>query len=69
MPELPEVETICRGLAHELTGQILHGVTLRRATLRFPMPPFIHDAVQGAKITAITRHSKYALIHLDNQIV
>lgn len=65
MPELPEVETVCRGLALELVGQVIHGVTLRRATLRFPMPPFIHEAVQGAKVTAITRHSKYALIHLD----
>lgn len=66
MPELPEVETVCRGLAKELVGQIIHGVTLRRTTLRFPMPPFIHEAVQGAKVTAITRHSKYVLIHLDH---
>jgi formamidopyrimidine-DNA glycosylase len=65
MPELPEVETVCRGLAKELIGHVIHGVALRRATLRFPMPPFIHDLVEGAKVKTITRHSKYALIHLD----
>ncbi|HEY1097263.1 MAG TPA: Fpg/Nei family DNA glycosylase [Alphaproteobacteria bacterium] len=65
MPELPEVETTCRGLSAKLLGQILHDVNFRRANLRTTLPRPMIPAVRGAKITAITRHSKYALIHLD----
>jgi formamidopyrimidine-DNA glycosylase len=67
MPELPEVETTCRGLAAKMVGQILHDVTLRRSGLRRPFPIDLSTQVAGTKITAITRHSKYALMHLDNK--
>lgn len=66
MPELPEVETTCRGLAAQMVGQILHDVTLRRSGLRRPFPIDLGATVAGAKITAMTRHSKYVLMHLNN---
>lgn len=39
MPELPEVETVCRGLAHVLEGRRLVRAEARRPDLRFPIPP------------------------------
>lgn len=67
MPELPEVETTCRGLALKLVGQTLHHVDLHRAGLRWPFPIDFAQSVIGHKITHITRHAKYALLHLDNR--
>lgn len=66
MPELPEVETTCRGLALKLVGQTLHHVALQRSGLRFPFPIDFASQVVGRKITHITRHAKYALLHLDH---
>lgn len=67
MPELPEVETVCRGLAVKLIGQTIHHVILHRSGLRQPFPVDFAQNVTGAKVTAITRRSKYALIHLSNK--
>lgn len=67
MPELPEVETVCRGLAVKLVGQTIHNVLLHRSGLRQPFPLDFAQHVSGAKVTAITRRSKYALIHLSNK--
>ncbi len=66
MPELPEVETTCRGLAAKLVGQTIHQVILHRSRIRFDIPMDMPSIVQGAKVTAITRHAKYILIHLNN---
>ena len=66
MPELPEVETTCRGLSARLVGHNLYDVILRRSGLRRPFPIDLPAQVKGAKVTAITRRSKYALIHLDH---
>jgi len=65
MPELPEVETVCRGLAVKLVGQTIHNVNLHRGGLRRPFPVDFAATVTGAKVTQITRRSKYALIHLN----
>ena len=48
MPELPEVETTRRGLAPHLQGRRVHGVILRRADLRWPIPPEVAELLPGS---------------------
>ena len=66
MPELPEVETVCRGLQKAIKGKKLDRLELRRRDIRFPFPKNLVTATQGTKIKNITRRAKYILIHLDN---
>jgi len=66
VPELPEVETICRGLAPVLEGRRIVQCLLRRKDLRFPFPRGFAQKIQGARITRIERRAKYILLHLDN---
>src|SRR5579863_3694243 len=65
MPELPEVETIRRGLALRLTGRRIVRAELRRADLRRPFPPMLAERLDGARIGALSRRGKYLLIELD----
>ncbi len=65
MPELPEVETIRRGLALRMTGRVIVRAELRRPDLRRPFPPMLADRLRGARIGALTRRGKYILIELD----
>ncbi len=65
MPELPEVETTVRGLAHVLQGQRLARVAAHRADLRRPFPPDLVQALTGAHVSALGRRAKYGLIHTD----
>jgi formamidopyrimidine-DNA glycosylase len=67
MPELPEVETVMRGLEPALTGAIIESVKKRRADLRIPFPKTIEKDLKGRKITHLSRRAKYILIHLDNK--
>lgn len=69
MPELPEVETVCRGLSPFLIGQKIETLALRRPNLRFPFPADFAARVQGARITHIGRRAKYILKYLDNDLV
>lgn len=69
MPELPEVETVCRGLALRLTGQRLVHVEVRRADLRLPMPADFAARLTGRRVERIGRRAKYILIHLDDGAV
>ena len=69
MPELPEVETVCRGLAPVLAGHVIVRVDLHRKDLRKPFPKALKKIVEGAKVTHITRRAKYILMHLDNGYV
>ena len=69
MPELPEVETVCRGLAARIQGRRLERVTLRRPDLRFPLPIGFARRLTGRTITAIDRRAKYMLWHLDDGAV
>ena len=62
MPELPEVETTRRGLAPHLEGRRITAVTLRRATLRWPIPSAIRRHLPGQSITAVRRRAKYLLL-------
>ena len=65
MPELPEVETVRRGLAPALEGARLARVDVNRPDLRWPFPPRMAERLEGATITALGRRSKYLLAHLD----
>ncbi len=65
MPELPEVETVRRGLAPALEGARLTAVEVRRPDLRWPFPERMAERLTGATIRALGRRSKYLLAHLD----
>ncbi len=66
MPELPEVETVCRGLRTAMEGRVLTQVTARRPDLRFPLPPDFADRLRGRRIERIDRRAKYIVVHLDD---
>jgi formamidopyrimidine-DNA glycosylase len=67
MPELPEVETVCRGLSGPLTGTVLRGVEVRRPDLRQPFPPRFAQRLEGQKVLSVRRRAKYIVIDLDGQ--
>ena len=66
MPEMPEVETVRRGLTPHLSGSIVSFVDLRRPNLRFPFPENFEEILTGAIIERIDRRSKYLLFRLSN---
>jgi formamidopyrimidine-DNA glycosylase len=66
MPELPEVETVRRGLAPVLEGATIAAVEQRRADLRFPFPDGFVARLTGHRITALSRRAKYLLAELDS---
>jgi len=65
MPELPEVETVRRGLLPVLEGARIIGVEKRRANLRFPFPPEFEARIRGCTVEALGRRAKYLTVHLD----
>src|SRR5260370_38018285 len=65
MPELPEVETIRRGLALRISGRQIVRAELRRPDLRRPFPPMLATRLEGARIGALSRRGKYILVELD----
>lgn len=65
MPELPEVETVCRGLAKTLTGRRITRADIRRPDLRFPLPKNLAARLKGRCVRNIARRAKYILIELD----
>lgn len=69
MPELPEVETVCRGLAAKLEGRRLRRVVQRRPDLRFPLPARFAARLQDRRIVRVDRRAKYILIFLDDDNV
>ncbi|UEM21216.1 bifunctional DNA-formamidopyrimidine glycosylase/DNA-(apurinic or apyrimidinic site) lyase [Skermanella mucosa] len=66
MPELPEVETVCRGLALKMEGRVLATVEQRRPNLRIPFPERMVERLTGRRVVTIRRRAKYILIHLDD---
>lgn len=66
MPELPEVETVRRGLAPILVGARILRVELRRPDLRFPFPADFVKNLQGRRITGLNRRAKYLVAPLDD---
>ncbi len=69
MPELPEVETVRRGLAPAFVGHCLTNVVQRRPDLRFPLPDDFAGRLRGRRIDAIERRGKYLLLLLENSWV
>ncbi|MDP7004336.1 MAG: bifunctional DNA-formamidopyrimidine glycosylase/DNA-(apurinic or apyrimidinic site) lyase [Candidatus Thalassarchaeaceae archaeon] len=65
MPELPEVETVRRGLENHLTGRSIDKVELRRPDLRFPFPLGFAALLSGRLVESVERRAKYLLIRLD----
>ena len=66
MPELPEVETVCRGLAPVLEGRVLTRVEQRIRALRRPLPANFAGRIEGRRVTRVARRAKYILLHLDS---
>lgn len=65
MPELPEVETVRRGLAPVMEGSVIRRAELRRPDLRFPFPPTFSEALAGRRVVSLGRRAKYLLIDLE----
>lgn len=65
MPELPEVETVCRGLSAAIDGKTITQAALRRPNMRFAFPEGLQSALQGASVKAVRRRAKYGLIELS----
>lgn len=65
MPELPEVETVRRGLEPVLTGARLIRVRQNRPDLRFPFPERFAERLEGATVERLDRRAKYLLFPLS----
>jgi formamidopyrimidine-DNA glycosylase len=66
MPELPEVETVMRGLARAMTGRAFQRVEVRRKDLRLPFPPYFAERLTGRRMDRFSRRAKYILGSLDS---
>ena len=69
MPELPEVETVRRGLAPVVEGRVFARVEVRRGDLRRPLPPRFAARLTGRRVARIDRRGKYLLFRLDGGLV
>jgi len=61
MPELPEVETTCRGITPHIVGQTIKQVIIRQPQLRWPVPETLNKILSGLEIRSVTRRAKYLL--------
>ena len=66
MPELPEVETVRRGLLPVMEGRLITNAAVNRPDLRWPFPVAMADRLTGKRVTALRRRSKYILADLDS---
>ena len=66
MPELPEVETVRRGLEPAMVGKKIRYADIRRPDLRWPFPENMSDRLTGATVLRLRRRSKYILCDLDS---
>ncbi|MEP2642682.1 bifunctional DNA-formamidopyrimidine glycosylase/DNA-(apurinic or apyrimidinic site) lyase [Roseobacter sp.] len=66
MPELPEVETVRRGLDPAMSGAIISQADVNRPDLRWPFPPDMAARLAGQRVLALRRRSKYILIDLSS---
>ncbi len=65
MPELPEVETVMRGLRAALEGRTIRRAGVHRADLRRAFPPGLAARLTGARVIGFRRRAKYILMRLD----
>lgn len=66
MPELPEVETSCRGIAPHIEGEIISSIIIRNRKLRWPVSTDVDEQLPGATVTSVGRRAKYLLINTSN---
>ena len=66
MPELPEVETVRRGLLPAMQGRVIKSADVNRPDLRWPFPQNMAQRLQGQTVTALRRRSKYILADLSS---
>ena len=66
MPELPEVETVRRGLAPVMEGQVIVKAEVNRPDLRWPFPERMAERLTGRRVLQLRRRSKYLLADLDS---
>lgn len=69
MPELPEVETLMRGLSPHLAGARLLGAKVRNPRLRWPVPEALDARLRGRRIVSLSRRGKYLLLGLDQEAI
>jgi formamidopyrimidine-DNA glycosylase len=67
MPELPEVETVKRGLEMQIKGRVVNKLYLGKKRLRFPFPDNLEISLKGKKILGIDRRSKYLLVNVGKE--
>ena len=65
MPELPEVETVMRGLRARLEGRVITRAVVHRPDLRWALPPNLAERLTGARVQGFRRRAKYMLMRLD----
>ncbi|MDE2791511.1 MAG: bifunctional DNA-formamidopyrimidine glycosylase/DNA-(apurinic or apyrimidinic site) lyase [Paracoccaceae bacterium] len=65
MPELPEVETIRRGLEPAIADRRIHHAEFRRSDLRWPLQPDLAERLSGARVDRLWRRSKFLLMDLS----
>jgi formamidopyrimidine-DNA glycosylase len=65
MPELPEVETTCRGIAPHITGERVQQVVVRNPNLRWPVSRRLGQELAGQRINCVSRRAKYLLLQTD----
>ncbi|THB64285.1 MAG: bifunctional DNA-formamidopyrimidine glycosylase/DNA-(apurinic or apyrimidinic site) lyase [Gammaproteobacteria bacterium] len=65
MPELPEVETICRGISPHIEGHSIAQTVIRNHNLRYPIDQNLANHVEKQKIIKIWRRSKYIILSLE----
>ena len=65
MPELPEVETVMRGLQARLEGRVITRALINRPNLRWPFPPGLAARLTGARVLGFRRRAKYILMRLS----
>ena len=69
MPELPEVETTCRGIAPHIVGRSVREVIVREPRLRWPVPRKLNQLMSGAQFLSVSRRAKYLLLETERGIV
>lgn len=66
MPELPEVETVRRGLAPVMEGALILEAEVRRPDLRWPLPERMAERLAGRRVVGLGRRAKYLTADLDD---
>ncbi len=66
MPELPEVETTCKGIAPYVVGKVVKDIIIRERQLRWPIPSTLKRSLKNQSIRKLKRRAKYLLFYTDN---